>query len=128
MNRNAGLLAAWAYLAIAVVVIGAVSGVALWYKGAIDAGWNAKITEANAKIKTLEDAAKVQIEKSNTVIEVRYVKIQPEVDAVKLAEGCARQPLPDDAIAVLRSLGLLADADKPADKPGAGAGSAATTN
>lgn len=118
-------MSAWAYALIVLAVIGAVSGTALWYKGAIDTKWKAEITEANAKIKTLEAAAKVQIEKSTAAVEVRYVTIQPKVDAVITAEGCARQPLPDDAVAVLRSLGLLDDDLKPADQPGAGAGSAA---
>lgn len=112
----------WAYFLIIATVIAAVSGVALWYKSAIDAGWESKIAAENARVKALEAAAKVQIEKSNTVVEVRYVKLQPKVDAVKTAEGCARVPLPDDAAAVLRGLGLLDDSHATGLQPGAAAG------
>lgn len=118
-------MSAWAYALIVLAIIGAVSGSALWYKGVIDDGWKAEIAEANAKIDKLESAAKVQIEKSNLAVEVRHAKLEPEVTAIKTAEGCASQPLPNHAVAVLRSLGLLADDPKPADKPGAGAGSTA---
>ena len=106
-----------AYIILLGMLIGVVSGSAFWYKGIIDAQWEAQIAEANAKAKETEAAAELQTAKSNAVVEKLHAKLTNAINAVKIAEGCASQSLPASVIAILSDLGLLTIGDGKAVQP-----------
>ena len=81
-----------------------------WYgKGLIDDSWEAKITDANAKIEKAEAKAATQATQGEKITEVRYVRLEPTVEAIRKA--AEKLVLPPAAIDVYCSIGVLDPTD-----------------
>ncbi len=96
MNKNAGLLGAWAYLAIIVTLIGAVSGLAAWYKGVVDDGWRAELEKQATAIRKEEADARAEIADNLIKSEKRHAEAERKLAA--LSGSFHDQCIPDDAL------------------------------
>lgn len=81
-----------------------------WYgKTLVDDSWEGKIKEANAKIKTAEALASTQAIKGEKTVEVRFVRLEPNIEAVR--ESARGLELSPAAIDVYCSIGVLNPVD-----------------
>ena len=88
----------YAYLALLAMLAGGV----LWFKNTIDAGWEAKITQAQADQKKIEAAAQVKIAKAERAVEKRYAEILRRAGKT----NCSDVDLDDADIDLLHDAGL----------------------
>ncbi len=88
----------YAYLALLAMLAGGV----LWLKSTIDAGWEAKLAQAQADQKKIEAAAQLKITKAERSVEKKYAEILRRAGKT----NCSEVGLDDADIDLLHDAGL----------------------